>query len=305
MSNPGEADLTPITHRRQLADWFAAGSKPRADWGVGTEHEKFGFHRAGLATPEYEGPGGIRAILAGLQAKGWEPILDAGNPIGLKRGSASVSLEPAGQLELSGGILPDLHATWLELQEHLREVHEVTGPLGVGFAPLGFHPTHTRAEMPWMPKGRYAIMRRYMPTVGRLGLDMMQRTCTVQANLDYGDEADMVEKLRDLAGAAAGGDRAVRQFALHRGQAERLPQHARAGLDRHRRRPHRHPLGGVRAGLRLRALRRMAARHADVLRHAGGPVAGRGGAEFPRISSTASWMSCRASAPPWATSPTM
>jgi glutamate--cysteine ligase len=196
MSNPGEADLTPITSTRQLAEWFAAGSKPRGEWGVGTEHEKFGFHRAGLATPEYEGPGGIRAILAGLQAKGWEPILDGGNPIGLKRGSASVSLEPAGQLELSGGVVPDIHATWLELQEHLREVHEVTGPLGVGFAPLGFHPTHSRAEMPWMPKGRYAIMRRYMPTVGSLGLDMMQRTCTVQANLDYGDEADMVEKLR-------------------------------------------------------------------------------------------------------------
>ena len=123
MSNPGEADLTPITSTRQLAEWFAAGSKPRGEWGVGTEHEKFGFHRAGLATPEYEGPGGIRAILAGLQAKGWEPILDGGNPIGLKRGSASVSLEPAGQLELSGGILPDLHATWQELQQHLREVH--------------------------------------------------------------------------------------------------------------------------------------------------------------------------------------
>ena len=196
MSNPGEADLTPITSTRQLAEWFAAGSKPRGDWGVGTEHEKFGFHRAGFATPTYEGAGGIRAILDGLQAKGWAPILDAGNPIGLKRGGASISLEPAGQLELSGGILPDLHGTWLELQAHLREVHEVTGPMQLGFAPLGFHPTHTRAEMPWMPKGRYAIMRRYMPTVGSLGLDMMQRTCTVQANLDYGDEADMVEKLR-------------------------------------------------------------------------------------------------------------
>ncbi|MFZ4409707.1 MAG: glutamate--cysteine ligase [Paracraurococcus sp.] len=196
MSNPGEADLTPITSTRQLAEWFAAGSKPRGDWGVGTEHEKFGFHRAGFATPTYEGAGGIRAILDGLQAKGWAPILDAGNPIGLKRGGASISLEPAGQLELSGGILPDLHGTWLELQAHLREVHEVTGPMQLGFAPLGFHPTHSRAEMPWMPKGRYAIMRRYMPTVGSLGLDMMQRTCTVQANLDYGDEADMVEKLR-------------------------------------------------------------------------------------------------------------
>ncbi|GGC43984.1 glutamate--cysteine ligase [Siccirubricoccus deserti] len=196
MSNPGEADLTPITDARQLAEWFAAGSKPRGAWGVGTEHEKFGFFRDGFATPPYTGTGGIRALLEGLQARGWAPILDSGNPIGLKRGGASISLEPAGQFELSGAILPDLHATWRELGEHLREVHEITGPMGVGFASLGFHPLHSRDQMPWMPKGRYAIMRRYMPTVGSLGLDMMTRTCTVQANLDYGDEADMVEKLR-------------------------------------------------------------------------------------------------------------
>ncbi|WP_043342487.1 glutamate--cysteine ligase [Belnapia moabensis] len=196
MSNPGEADLTPITDRRQLAEWFAAGCKPRGQWTVGTEHEKFGFTRTGFVTPGYEGEGGIRAILEGLAALGWEPILDDGKPIGLKRGGASISLEPAGQLELSGGLQADLHATHLELEAHLREVHQVAGPMGVGFAALGFHPTHSRAEMPWMPKGRYAIMRRYMPTVGSLGLDMMQRTCTVQANLDYGDESDMVEKLR-------------------------------------------------------------------------------------------------------------
>ncbi|TCZ64327.1 glutamate--cysteine ligase [Roseicella aquatilis] len=195
MSNPGESDLTPITSARQLAEWFAAGSKPRADWRVGTEHEKFGFHRGTFATPPYE-PRGIRALLESLEGKGWAPILDSGNPIGLKRGAAAISLEPAGQLELSGAAVPDLHATWTELQQHLREVHEVAGPLGIGFASLGFHPLHRRDELPWMPKGRYAIMRRYMPTVGSLGLDMMQRTCTVQANLDFGDEADMVEKLR-------------------------------------------------------------------------------------------------------------
>ncbi|HSK40760.1 MAG TPA: glutamate--cysteine ligase, partial [Arenibaculum sp.] len=184
---------------RQLAGWFAAGSKPRGTWGVGTEHEKFGFFRDDFATPAYERdgrPGGIRAVLDGLAAKGWAPILDAGNPIGLKRGGASISLEPAGQFELSGDILPDLHATHLELQSHLRELHEVSGPLGLGFAPLGFHPTHSREEMPWMPKGRYAIMRRYMPKVGSLGLDMMLRTCTVQANLDFENEADMVAKFR-------------------------------------------------------------------------------------------------------------
>jgi glutamate--cysteine ligase len=202
MSNPGEADLTPIISVRQLAAWFAAGSKPRTDWRIGTEHEKFGFRRPAaerraddLAPPPYE-PDGIRAMLEGIARSGWEPILDSGRPIGLKRGEASVSLEPGGQFELSGAPMPDLHATRVELAAHLREVHEVAGPLGLGFAPLGFHPLARREDMPWMPKGRYAIMRNYMPRVGGMGLDMMLRTCTVQVNLDFGDEADMVEKLR-------------------------------------------------------------------------------------------------------------
>jgi glutamate--cysteine ligase len=195
MSNPGEADLTPITSVRQLAEWFAAGSKPRSTWKIGTEHEKFGFRRNGLAPPAYEG-GGIKAVLEGLMAFDWEPILDNDRVIGLKRGGASVSLEPGGQLELSGAPLADLHATQAELGQHLRELHRVAGPLRLGFATLGFHPLARREDMPWMPKSRYAIMRRYMPKVGRMGLDMMLRTCTVQANLDFGDEADMVEKLR-------------------------------------------------------------------------------------------------------------
>ena len=195
MSNPGEADPTPITSLRQLAEWFAAGSKPRGAWRIGTEHEKFGFRRSDLAAPPYA-PDGIRAMLEGIAAKGWEPILDGGQPIGLKRGPASVSLEPGGQFELSGAPMEDLHATRVELAAHLREVHEVAGPLGLGFAPLGFHPLARREDMPWMPKGRYAIMRHYMPKVGGMGLDMMLRTCTVQVNLDFGDEADMAEKLR-------------------------------------------------------------------------------------------------------------
>lgn len=195
MSNPGEADLTPITSVRQLAEWFAQGSKPREAWRIGTEHEKFGFRRDDLSPPPYE-PGGIRAMLEGLERLGWEPILDRGNPIGLKRGQASVSLEPGGQFELSGAPLEDLHGTAAELEDHLREVREVAAPLGLGFAPLGFHPLARREDMPWMPKGRYAIMREYMPRVGAMGLDMMLRTCTVQVNLDFGDEADMVEKLR-------------------------------------------------------------------------------------------------------------
>jgi len=195
MSNPGEADPTPIEHPRQLAEWFAAGSKPRDAWRIGTEHEKFGFRRDDLTPPAYE-PGGIKAMLEGIQAKGWEPILDAGNIIGLKGFGASVSLEPGGQFELSGGMMANLHDADAELRAHLRDVHEVAGPLGLGFAPLGFHPTARREDMPWMPKSRYAIMRRYMPTRGSRGLDMMLRTCTVQVNLDFGDEADMAEKLR-------------------------------------------------------------------------------------------------------------
>jgi glutamate--cysteine ligase len=195
MSNPGEADLTPITSVQQLADWFAQGSKPAADWRIGTEHEKFGFHRRSLLAPPYE-PAGIRALLQGLEGKGWAPILDNGNPIGLTRQGASISLEPGGQFELSGAPLPDLHAAWAELQNHLAETREAAAPLELGFAPLGFHPLAKREDMPWMPKGRYAIMRQYMPRVGSMGLDMMLRTCTVQVNLDFGTEADMVEKLR-------------------------------------------------------------------------------------------------------------
>ncbi|MCX7931581.1 MAG: glutamate--cysteine ligase [Rhodovarius sp.] len=195
MSNPGAADPTPVENARQLAAWFAAGCKPRAAWRIGTEHEKFGFRRADLSPPPYA-PEGIEAVLHGLMGLGWAPIHDEGQVIGLTRGGASVSLEPGGQLELSGATLPTVHDTREELTAHIREVHQVAGPLGLGFAPVGFHPTARREAMPWMPKSRYAIMRRYMPTRGALGLDMMLRTCTVQVNLDFGDEADMVEKLR-------------------------------------------------------------------------------------------------------------
>jgi len=195
MSNPGDADTTPITSMGQLADFIAVGGKPRAEYTIGTEHEKFGFYHKDFRSPPYE-PNGIRAILEGIGATGWEPILDRGNPIGLKRGSASVSLEPAGQLELSGGLMPTLHDTWAEIEAHNADVRRVAAPLDLGFSLLGFHPTQTREQMPWMPKGRYAIMKRYMPLVGSLGLDMMTRTCTVQVNLDYSDEADMVKKLR-------------------------------------------------------------------------------------------------------------
>ncbi len=202
MSNPGDADTTPISSIQQLADYIAAGCKPQSEYRIGTEHEKFGFQASDVRPPPYE-PDGIRAVLQGLAAadpEGWQLILEHGAPIGLKgqgvHATASVSLEPAGQFELSGGMVQDLHQTRDELAAHIEAVRAVAAPLGIGFAPLGHHPTLGRADMPWMPKGRYAIMRRYMPLVGQLGLDMMQRTCTVQVNLDYSSEADMARKLR-------------------------------------------------------------------------------------------------------------
>ena len=199
MSNPGDADTTPITSIKQLADYIAEGCKPPIDYRIGTEHEKFGFSLSDHAPPPYE-PNGIRAVLGGLTGPDWTPILDLGKPIGLKGGGAeqgaSVSLEPAGQLELSGGMVETLHETRDEMDRHLTDVRRVATPLGIGFAPLGFHPTATLDAMPWMPKTRYGIMRRYMPTVGTMGLDMMKRTCTVQVNLDYSSETDMVQKLQ-------------------------------------------------------------------------------------------------------------
>lgn len=209
MSNPADQDDTPIASVEQLAAHLAAGCKPRTDWRIGTEHEKFGFRlpqaaidgSAPYAPPPYQ-PRGIADLLGGFaaDARSWEPILDAGNLIGLKGLGAhqggSISLEPAGQFELSGAPLASLHDTEAELRDHADALRPLADGLGLGFAPLGFHPTATRAQMPFMPKSRYAIMRRYMPLVGTLGLDMMLRTCTVQVNLDYASEADMARKLR-------------------------------------------------------------------------------------------------------------
>ncbi|NNM72970.1 glutamate--cysteine ligase [Enterovirga aerilata] len=192
-------DATPISGRDELVAWIAAGEKPASDWKVGTEHEKVPFYRAAHGPVPYEGERGIRAVIEGLAGQnGWEPILDDGNPIGLadEAGGGAISLEPGGQFELSGAPLRDIHGTAQELARHLRELKRVAEPLGIGFLTLGMSPKWTRAETPIMPKRRYRIMSAYMPKVGRLGLDMMFRTATVQANLDFGSEADMVKKLR-------------------------------------------------------------------------------------------------------------
>ncbi len=201
MSNPGDTDATPIASEKQLADYLAVGCKPPSAFRLGTEHEKFGFYTNDLAVPPYAREsgraGGIQALLEGLSHAGATPITDNGNIIGLKGADGgAISLEPAGQFELSGAPLEDLHQTHAEFAAHFADVRRVAGPLGIGFAPLGFHPLARREDMRWMPKGRYAIMRAYMPKVGSRGLDMMTRTCTVQVNLDYASEADMVDKLR-------------------------------------------------------------------------------------------------------------
>ncbi len=196
MSGPSAANQETITRREQLVDYIAAGEKPASAWRIGTEHEKFGFRLDDLRPLTWEGPQGIGALLEGLTRFGWERVIEKDKLIALLRDGASVTLEPAGQLELSGGQLENIHQTCCEVQSHLKEVKTVADELGVGFLGMGFQPKWKREDMPWMPKGRYAIMRRYMPTVGDLGLDMMTRTCTVQVNLDFSDEADMVRKFR-------------------------------------------------------------------------------------------------------------
>lgn len=196
MSGPSHVEEALIESRNQLVDFLASGARERNDWKIGTEHEKFGFHFDDLRPPTFDGERGIEVLLKGLVQFGWAPVEEHGRVIALTRDGASVSLEPAGQLELSGAPLETLHETCREASSHLREVRAVAEPMGLGFLGMGFQPKWRRDEMPWMPKGRYKIMREYMPKVGTLGLDMMTRTCTVQVNLDVASEADMVKKFR-------------------------------------------------------------------------------------------------------------
>jgi glutamate--cysteine ligase len=194
-----QVDMTPIETRDELVAWFEAGIKPRSQFRLGTEHEKFVFTREGHRPVPYEGQRSIRALLEGMQhLLGWEPIIEDGNIIGLfdVTGGGAISLEPGGQFELSGAPVETVHQASAEVMAHLAQVKEIARPLGIGFLGIGMTPNWSRAEIPTMPKGRYRIMTDYMPKVGKLGLDMMYRTCTVQTNLDYSSEADMVKKLR-------------------------------------------------------------------------------------------------------------
>jgi glutamate--cysteine ligase len=185
-----------IASRDDLLGIFAGGEKPREAWRIGTEHEKFVYRFADHRAPSWDEPGGIRDLLEGLTEFGWRPIEEGGKIIALAGPDGNISLEPAGQLELSGAPLEDLHQSCAESGRHLQQVKAVGDKLGLGFLGLGMWPDKTRAELPMMPKGRYKIMSEHMPRVGKLGLDMMLRTCTIQVNLDYSSEADMVKKFR-------------------------------------------------------------------------------------------------------------
>ena len=194
------ADDAPLT-RDDLIGAMSKGIKPRDQWRIGAEHEKFGFDKSTLRRPAYEGENGIRAMLEGLQRFGWSPVNEGDHVIALERTNdegftASISLEPGGQFELSGAPLKDIHDICDETGRHLVEVKQVADQLNLGFLGVGFDPMWRREDVPVMPKGRYDIMRAYMPKKGALGLDMMLRTCTIQANLDFDSEADMVLKFR-------------------------------------------------------------------------------------------------------------
>jgi len=194
-----QIDMTPIETRAELVAWFEAGSKPKSQFRIGTEHEKFVFTLEAHRPVPYAGRRSIRALLEGMQhLLGWQPIVEEGNIIGLfdVTGGGAISLEPGGQFELSGAPVESVHQTSSELMAHLAQIREIARPLGLGFLGLGMTPDWSRAEIPVMPKGRYRIMTAYMPKVGKYGLDMMYRTCSVQTNLDYSSEADMVKKLR-------------------------------------------------------------------------------------------------------------
>lgn len=200
MSGPSSASETVLESKKALIDWMASGAKPASQWRIGTEHEKFGYDLATKKPLRYEGPTGIEAMLRGLTRFGWQEIIEQGKLVGLTRdaasGGGSVTLEPGGQLELSGAPLATIHDTCREVNAHLREVRAVAEELGQGYLGLGFAPSWGLADAPHMPKGRYELMRDYMPTRGQRGLDMMYLSCTVQVNLDFASEQDMVDKLR-------------------------------------------------------------------------------------------------------------
>ena len=238
-----ESDAVPVTSIADLIAHFRGAEKPRESWRVGTEHELIGVRAAGAragTAPGYDGPDGIGAVLAGFAARGWTPVEENGHVIALTRGDAQVTIEPGGQLELAAR--PVTHSCDLvrDLREHVAALGEISRPMGLAWLSIGFRPFGTRADVPWMPKERYDVMRAYMPTVGSRGLEMMQRTATVQTNLDWSDEADAAAKLRCLLSvtsiltalwaASPIVDGQVSGYQSYRAHVWRDTDNARAGL---------------------------------------------------------------------------
>ncbi len=186
----------PVDSKAELVEYLETGSKPESAWRIGTEHEKFAFQLSDLRPLAYDGRPGIRALLEGLQRFGWQPVMEGENVIALALEGQAITLEPGGQFELSGAPLETLHQTCDEVHRHLAQIKEVAGEMGAGFLGIGFQPKWPRADIPVMPKSRYGIMIEYMPAKGPTGLDMMLRTATIQVNLDFANEADMVKKFR-------------------------------------------------------------------------------------------------------------
>ena len=234
VSIPSAQNTTPVTSRNQLIELLESGCKPPEEWLVGTEHEKFAYDAITREPLSYDAPNGIRVILEELQRFGWQPLMEGDHIIGLKKDRQHVSLEPGGQVELSGAPLKTLHEACREVNAHLDQCQEVAEELGIIFLGLGLRPLDRRQDVPWMPKGRYRIMREYMQKVGTMGLDMMVGTCTIQANLGFRVRGGHGAEVQGRPGAAGGDDRAFRQLAIQRGKAERLPVDARPHLDGYR-----------------------------------------------------------------------
>jgi glutamate--cysteine ligase len=187
----------PVTSRNQLVAYSADACKPKSDWLIGCEHEKFPYRLNNLRPVAYDEANGLRDFMNGMKDFGWEPVMESENIIGLTRGKSAITFEPGGQVELAGAPLPNLHETSAENDQHLTEANEIGERLGIGFLGMGFHPTARREDIAMVPKERYIkIQKPNMPKYGSMGLDMMLRTCTVQVNLDYADEPDMVKKFR-------------------------------------------------------------------------------------------------------------
>ncbi|MEX0693354.1 MAG: glutamate--cysteine ligase [Rhodospirillales bacterium] len=197
MSGAAAKNDTPIESKDVLVRYMESGCKPPEQWRIGTEHEKFAFRLSDLKPLSYDGEDGIRELLMRLTRFGWEPVFEGENVIALtSKDGGSVSLEPAGQVELSGAAVENIHQTCDEVSSHLLQVKAIAREMGIGFVGLGYRPKWPISEVPWMPKGRYKIMREYMPKRGTLGLEMMQSTCTVQVNLDFCSEQSMVQMFR-------------------------------------------------------------------------------------------------------------